>query len=72
MIDLTDANCLSICRNLLVLKLDNNKLINVRGFGTLTQLKILSLSQNQLQSLDGLQTCDNLEILNLAGNNLTG
>ena len=71
-LDQTDANCLSICRNLLVLKLDNNQLTNVRGFGTLIQLKILSISQNQLQSLDGLQACDSLEILNLAGNYLTG
>jgi Leucine-rich repeat (LRR) protein len=71
-LDLTDANSLSACRNLIILNLNNNNLTNVRGFGTLLQLQILSLSQNQINSLDGLQTCDSLEILNIAGNNLTG
>lgn len=52
--------------------MNNNNLTNVRGFGTLTQLKNLSLAQNQINSLDGLQTCESLEILNIAGNNLTG
>jgi Leucine-rich repeat (LRR) protein len=71
-LDLNDANSLSVCRNLIILNLNNNNLTNVRGFGILTQLKILSLSQNQINSLDGLQSCDSLEILNIAGNNLTG
>ena len=71
-IDLNDANCLSVCRNLIILNLNNNDLTNVRGFGTFVQLKVLSLAQNQINSLDGLQSCESLEILNVAGNNLTG
>ncbi|CAF3233821.1 unnamed protein product [Rotaria sp. Silwood2] len=70
--NLTDANCLSICRNLIILNLNNNNLNNIRGFGTFTQLQKLSLAQNQIHSLDGLQSCENLESLNVAGNNLTG
>lgn len=71
-IDLNDANCISICRNLIILNLDDNHLNNVRGFGTLIQLQILSLSRNELRSLDGLQTCESLERLNVAGNDLIG
>lgn len=71
-IDLNDANCLSLCRNLVMLYLDDNHLNNVRGFGTLIELKILSLSRNEIRSLDGLQTCESLEILNVAGNDLIG
>ncbi|CAF3743510.1 unnamed protein product [Adineta steineri] len=70
--NLNDANCLSICRNIIILNLNNNNLTNVRNFGVFTQLKILLLAQNQIHSLDGLQSCENLETLNIAGNNLTG
>lgn len=71
-LDLIDVNCLSICRNLIILNLHDNQLNNVRGFGTLIHLQILTLSRNQLRSLDGLQTCENLEVLNVAGNDLVG
>ncbi|CAF3419903.1 unnamed protein product [Rotaria socialis] len=70
--NLTDANSLSVCRNLIILNLNNNSLTNVRGFGTLIQLKNLSLAENRISSLDGLQSCESLETLNVAGNNLTG
>jgi len=66
------VNCLSACRNLIILNLNNNALTNVRGFGTFTQLKILSLAQNQITSLEGLQSCESLERLNVAGNLLPG
>lgn len=72
MLDLNDVNCLSVCRSLVILNLNNNNITNIRGFGTLIQLQILSLSNNQINSLDGLQTCENLQILNVSGNNLTG
>ena len=50
-IDLTDANSLSVCRNIIILNLNDNNLTNVHGFGTLIQLKILTLAQNQINSL---------------------
>lgn len=50
-LDLTDVNSLSLCRQLIMLNLNNNQLTHVRALGTLTQLKNLSIANNQIQSL---------------------
>jgi Leucine-rich repeat (LRR) protein len=51
--------------------LGKNKITEIKGLDTLTNLKILSIQSNRLTSITGLSNCTQLEELHISHNALT-
>ena len=63
-----DVECLSVCPNLQVLYLYDNKLTSLRGLGGLKKLTHLYAQNNDIESLDDFTAPPNLQQLFLNGN----